>query len=203
MIYLGIFRDNMDISNLLNSQHIDINEMNITDALLDLDSFTQDIELSYSWPGNHKPTISLTWFQKLLLNIFENNTKIRMELAKLLIYLPSFFCDDLAKIYHRNNNDSHYSPQASGIGFNDGEFIAVMLSKKHKGEQRYIYYAIAKRFFKKHNKALKIISLIDDKEPYAEIIMRNQKELNYQKTIDTLNDIEIKYTFREINRKIK
>lgn len=201
MIYLGIFRDDINISNLLNTQQVTSNEENTYKILLDPYSFTQDINLSYSFPGNPKPKISLTWFQQLLLNAFEKNPKIRKELAHLLLNLPTLFCDQLTEIYRRNNIGPHYAPQASGIKFNNGEFIAVMLSKRYKGEQRYIYYSIAKRFFKKHNEALKIISLIDDKEPYAEIVSRDQKELNYLKTNEALKYIEMKYGFREIKLK--
>lgn len=73
-----------------------------------------------------------------------------------------------------------------------------MISRKHKGIERYTYYAVAKRFFNIHGEAKSIISfIIDEKEPYSEIINVNQKELNYQKTNEELARIQASYDFKQ------
>ena len=73
-----------------------------------------------------------------------------------------------------------------------------MISKIHRGNERYTYYAIAKRFFKLHSDAKSIISfIINGKTVYSEIIDVNKEELNYQKTNEELARIQFSYGFKQ------
>ena len=101
-------------------------------------------------------------------------------------------------LYYRNNDYFRFAPQCCLIGLKDGNNIGVMVSRKHRGNERYTYYAIAKRFFNIHSEVKFIISfIIDEKEPYSEIININQKELNYQKTNKELARIQTSYGFKQ------
>lgn len=101
-------------------------------------------------------------------------------------------------LFQRNNCHRVFAPQVAMAGFANGKHIAVMVSKKRIGEQRYIYYAIANRFFRKHGEAKEIVSLIvDGQRSSLEEIDHSRKELNYQKTLDALQQIEAKFGFRQ------
>ena len=103
-------------------------------------------------------------------------------------------------MYYRNNDDFRFAPQCSLLPLKNGDFIGIMISRRHKGIERYTYYAVAKRFFNIHGEAKSIISfIIDEKEPYSEIINVNQKELNYQKTNEELARIQASYGFKQKN----
>lgn len=201
MIYLGMFRDNLNFVNQLNSQEIPTNDGKISTYILDPTSFTHDIEMYYSQPQNNpKPKISATDFQKILVSSFEGNVNYKDKAILFLLSLPSDFGNQLMNLYNRNNDYYRFAPQCCLIGLKDGNHIGVMVSRRHKGNERYTYYAIAKRFFKLHSKAKFIISfVIDDKAPYSELIDSTKKELGYKKTIEELKRINQLYKFNETN----
>lgn len=197
--YLGIFRDNIDIADQLNNQQLPEGVDKIDHCYLDLNSFMHDIEIYYTSAAKSKPKISLTKFQELVIKSFEKNTStdMRKELSRLLLFFPKMYGDKLMNIYLENNDKFSYIPQACVVQFASKETFVIMVSKRHKGDERYTYYAAARRLFIKHENVSKIISLMDGKDAYAEIITRGQKELNYQKTIDALKDYETNLCFKE------
>ncbi len=199
MIYLGMFRDNLNFVNQLNSQEIPTNDGKISTYILDPTSFTHDIEMYYSQPQNNpKPKVRVTDFQKILVSSFEGNVNYKDKTILFLLSLPSDFGNQLMNLYYRNNDYFRFAPQCCLIGLKDGNNIGVMVSRKHRGNERYTYYAIAKRFFNIHSEVKFIISfIIDEKEPYFEIININQKELNYQKTNKELARIQTSYGFKQ------
>lgn len=199
MIYLGLFRDDINFVDRLNSQDIPNNNLKISTYSLDPIYFTQDIELYYCQPHNNsKPKITLTDFQKILVKSFEGNNFYKDRIILFLLSLSPDFGNQLIQLYYRNNDNHQFAPQCAFIGLKDGNHIGVMVSKKHRGNERYTYYAIAKRFFKLHSEAKSIISfVIDDKTPYSEMIDFNKKELSYQKTNDALVRIESSYGFKQ------
>lgn len=199
MIYLGMFRDNLNFVNQLNSQEIPTNDGKISTYILDSTSFTHDIEMYYSQPQNNpKPKVRVTDFQKILVSSFEGNVNYKDKTILFLLSLPSDFGNQLMNLYYRNNDYFRFAPQCCLIGLKDGNNIGVMVSRKHRGNERYTYYAIAKRFFNIHSEVKFIISfIIDEKEPYSEIININQKELNYQRTNKELARIQTSYGFKQ------
>ena len=198
MIYLRLFCDDINFVNRLNTQEIPDNTK-ITTFILDPTSFTHEIEMYYTQPQNNpKPIITTTDFQRILVTSFDGNGDYKDKTILFLLSLPPDFGNQLMKLYYRNNDYYRFAPQCYLIGLKDGNHIGVMVSRKHRGNERYTYYAIAKRFFNIHSEAKSIISfIIDDKTPYSEIINKNQKELNYQKTNEELARIQSSYRFKQ------
>lgn len=198
MIYLGLFCDDINFAYRLNTQEIPDNTK-ITTFILDPTSFTHEIEMYYTQPQNNpKPIITTTDFQRILVASFDGNGDYKDKTILFLLSLPPDFGNQLMKLYYRNNDYYRFAPQCCLIGLKDGNHIGVMVSRKHRGNERYTYYAIAKRFFNIHSEAKSIISfIIDDKTPYSEIININQKELNYQKTNEELARIQSSYGFKQ------
>lgn len=198
MIYLGLFCDDINFAYRLNTQEIPDNTK-ITTFILDPASFTHGIEMYYTQPQNNpKPIITTTDFQRILVASFDGNGDYKDKTILFLLSLPLDFGNQLMKLYYRNNDYYRFAPQCCLIGLKDGNHIGVMVSRKHRGNERYTYYAIAKRFFNIHSEAKSIISfIIDDKTPYSEIININQKELNYQKTNEELARIQSSYGFKQ------
>lgn len=199
MIYLGLFSDDMNFSCRLNSQPFSSSADNSTHFVLDPHSFTHEIEMYYTQPERYpKPKIHLSEFQRLVLAALNGKDSISSKWAMPLLMLPTQFGDELMLLFQRNNCHRGFAPQVAMAGFANGKHIAVMVSKKHIGEQRYIYYAIAKRFFRKHGEVNEIVSLIvDGQRSRLEEIDHSRKELNYQKTLDALQQIEAKFGFRQ------
>lgn len=184
MIYLGIFRDDINMSS-----KIDGTEMAELDGrpnlyMFDPHTITNDIEMHYTDHRFAKPKIKLTDFQSLVVRAFINSAENRIELSSLLLDLPAGFGDELMKEYLRKRDYDPYYQAICGGKHPDGRFISVMISKRHKGDERFCHYAFAKKIFACHPETVEIISLIDDKNPYAEIITPGQKELYYKKTIE-------------------
>lgn len=198
MIYLGLFRENINFVEQLNSQEMP-NDEKVSIYILDPTSFTHDIEMFYTDPQNNtKPKITINDFQKILVKSFDGNADRKDRIILFLLSLPSNFSNQLMNMYYRNNDDFRFAPQCSLLPLKNGDFIGIMISRRHKGIERYTYYAVAKRFFKIHGEAKSIISFIkDEKEPYFEIINVNQKELNYQKTNEELARIQASYGFKQ------
>lgn len=199
MIYLGMFKDDINFIDKLNSQTIPNDVNKISTFILDPTSFTHEIEMYYTQPQYYtKPRINITDFQKILLKAFEGNGSIKDKIIFFLLPISYELGNQLMNIYYKNNDEYHFAPQTSLLGLKDGTFIGIMVSRKHKGDERYTYYAIAKRFFEIHSEAKSIISFIsDDKTPYCEIINVDKKELNYQKTKNELAKIETTYGFKQ------
>lgn len=199
MIYLELYREDVNFVKRLNSQEIPNNDGKNSTYILDPASFTHEIEMHYTDPQNNpKPKITITDFQKILVDSFEENACYKDKTVLYLLSLPSDFGDQLMKMYYRNNDGYRFAPQTSYLELKNGDLIGVMISRKHRGSERFTYYAIVKRFFKIYSQAKSIISfVIDDKTPYSEVIDLNKKELNYQKTNDELARIESLYGFKQ------
>ena len=199
MIYLGMFKDDINFIDKLNSQILPNDVNKISTFILDPTSFTHEIEMYYTQPQYYtKPKLNITDFQKILLKVFEGNDSIKDKIIFFLLPISYELGNQLMSLYYKNNDEYHFAPQTSLLGLKDGTFIGIMVSRKHKGDERYTYYAIAKRFFQIHPDAKNIISfIIDAKTPYCEIININKKELNYHKTKDELARIEKTYSFKQ------
>ena len=199
MIYLRLFCDDINFVNRLNTQEIPDNAKITTTFILDPTDFTHEIEMYYSQPQNNpKPKISTTDFQQILISSFEGNANYKDKTILFLLSLPPDFGNQLMDLYYKNNDYYRFSPQCSLIGLKGGNYIGVMISRIHRGNERYTYYAIAKRFFKLHSEAKSIISfIINGKTVYSEIIEVNKKELNYQKTNEELARIQFSYGFKQ------
>ena len=199
MIYLGIFRNNLNFVEQLNSQEIPNDCEKISNYALEPTSFIHEFVVYYNDPANNpKPKITTTDFQKILIESFEGNDSYKDRTLLFLLSLSVDYGNQLMNMYCRNNDNFRFAPQCSFIKTKDGNHIGVMISRKHKGNERYTYYAIAKRFFKLHSDARTIISfVIDDKTIYSEIIDLDKKELNYQKTNDELQRIELNFGFKQ------
>lgn len=199
MIYLCLFSYDMNFSNRLNSQPFSSSADNSTNIVLDPHSFTHEIEMHYTQPERYpKPKIHSNEFQRLVLTALNGNEGISSKWAMPLLMLPTKFGDQLMSLFQRNNYHEDFAPQVAMARFENGKHIAVMVSKRHIGKQRYVYYAIANRFFRKHGKVKEIVSLIvDGQRSRLEEIDHSRKELNYQKTLDALQQIEAKFGFRQ------
>ena len=194
MTYLGLFTTNLNFADDLNYQEMPENAT----VFLDPESFGHDIEMYYTQrQGNHKPVIRLNEFQSLVLKILRRSRETAKHYGIYLLSLPCEFGDKLISLYRKNNSFGRFAPQIAGVNMNDGTAIGVMASKRHRGDERFVYYAIAKRFFSNNPNAAKIISIvIDEKDPHIEEIACDQKELSYQKTTEALQLIQTRWEFK-------